>query len=111
MNLPDMPPYRDIYFCVYLETDTRPIFIPLYRMDPTELRDLKAKIHEFFFKVLFVKNKKGSKRNGEFILINKKVDWYRNDKLMNKESYIEYIWVKEIEDFSKKVCINNRLVL
>ena len=31
-DLPGMPPYRDINFCIDLEPSTRPIFIPPYRM-------------------------------------------------------------------------------
>ena len=41
-DLPGMPPDRDIDFCIDLEPGTRPISIPLYRMAPAELRELKA---------------------------------------------------------------------
>ncbi|WMV09364.1 hypothetical protein MTR67_002749 [Solanum verrucosum] len=74
-DLPGMPPDRDIDFCIDLEPGTRPISIPLYRMAPTELRELKAQIQELLVKgfihpsaspsgapFLFVKNKNGSMR-------------------------------------------------
>ncbi|TMW96877.1 hypothetical protein EJD97_006628 [Solanum chilense] len=41
-DLPGMPPDRDIDFCIDLESGTRPISIPPYRMAPAELRELKA---------------------------------------------------------------------
>lgn len=40
----------------------------------------------------------------DFILSSKKVNWYRNDKLMHKVSLNEYSWLKAIEDVSKNVC-------
>ena len=43
-DLPDMPPDRDIDFCIDLEPGTCPISIPPYRMAPTELRELKAQL-------------------------------------------------------------------
>ncbi|XP_055814099.1 uncharacterized protein LOC129883465 [Solanum dulcamara] len=74
-DLPGMPPDRDIDFCIDLEPDTRPIFIPPYRMAPAELRELKAQLQELLGKgfirpsaspwgapVLFVKKKDGSLR-------------------------------------------------
>ncbi|WMV25561.1 hypothetical protein MTR67_018946 [Solanum verrucosum] len=74
-DLPDMPPDRDIDFCIDLEPGTRPISIPAYRMAPVELRELKAQIKELFDKrftcpsvslwgapVLFDKKKNGSIR-------------------------------------------------
>ncbi|KAH0759738.1 hypothetical protein KY290_023231 [Solanum tuberosum] len=70
-----MPPDRDIDFCINLESGTRPIFIPPYRMAPAELRELKAQIQELLDKgfihpsaspwrapVFFVKKKNGSTR-------------------------------------------------
>ncbi|WMV38079.1 hypothetical protein MTR67_031464, partial [Solanum verrucosum] len=39
-----MPPDRDIYFRIDLETRTRPIPIPSYRIAPVELRGLKVQI-------------------------------------------------------------------
>ncbi|WMV09840.1 hypothetical protein MTR67_003225 [Solanum verrucosum] len=50
MDLPSMPPDRDIYLCTILEPGTRPICIPSYRMAPIELRDLKAQIQELLDK-------------------------------------------------------------
>ena len=44
VDLPGMPPDRDIDFCIDLEPSTRPISIPPYRMDPADLRELKAQI-------------------------------------------------------------------
>ena len=41
-DLPDMPPDRDIDFCIDLEPGTHPISITPYRMAPSELRELKA---------------------------------------------------------------------
>ena len=38
-DLPGMPPDRDIDFCIDLESGTRPISIPPYRMAPAELRE------------------------------------------------------------------------
>ncbi|WMV59012.1 hypothetical protein MTR67_052397, partial [Solanum verrucosum] len=49
-DLPGMPPDRDIYFCINLETRTRPISIPPYRMALAELRELKAQIQYLFDK-------------------------------------------------------------
>ncbi|WMV32385.1 hypothetical protein MTR67_025770 [Solanum verrucosum] len=67
-----MPLGRDVDFCIELEPGTRPISIPLYRMAPAELRELKAQIQELLDKgfigpsasswgapVLFVKKKDG----------------------------------------------------
>ncbi|KAH0650029.1 hypothetical protein KY284_029941 [Solanum tuberosum] len=45
-DLPGMPSDRDIDFYVDLETSTHPISIPLYRMAPSELRELKAQNEE-----------------------------------------------------------------
>ncbi|WMV29096.1 hypothetical protein MTR67_022481 [Solanum verrucosum] len=45
-----MPPNRDIDFYIDLEPGTHPIFIPLYRMAPMELRELKAQIQELLHK-------------------------------------------------------------
>ena len=39
-DLPGVPPHRDINFFIDLEHGTRLIFIPPYRMDPAELREL-----------------------------------------------------------------------
>ncbi|WMV57246.1 hypothetical protein MTR67_050631, partial [Solanum verrucosum] len=74
-DLSGMPPDRDIDFCIDLELGTRPISIPLYRMAPAELREVKAQIQELLDKgfirssaslwgapVLFVKKKDDSMR-------------------------------------------------
>ncbi|WMV19251.1 hypothetical protein MTR67_012636, partial [Solanum verrucosum] len=45
---------RDIDFCIDFEPGTRPIYIPPYRMAPTELRDLKAQIQELLNNDSFV---------------------------------------------------------
>ena len=45
-----IPPNRDIDFCIDLESGTRPISIPHYRMAPTELRELKAQLQELLGK-------------------------------------------------------------
>ncbi|XP_069151825.1 uncharacterized protein [Solanum lycopersicum] len=47
-NLPGMTPDRDSNICIDLEPSTRPISIPPYRMDPAELRELKAQLQELF---------------------------------------------------------------
>ncbi|WMV59421.1 hypothetical protein MTR67_052806 [Solanum verrucosum] len=46
IDLPSMPPDRDIDFCIDLKQDTRPILIPSYRIAPVELRELNAQIQE-----------------------------------------------------------------
>ena len=74
-HLSGMPPHRDIDFYIDIETGTRPISIPLYRMAPKELREIKAQIQELLAKdfirptssplgtlVLFVIKKHGSMR-------------------------------------------------
>ncbi|WMV19172.1 hypothetical protein MTR67_012557, partial [Solanum verrucosum] len=53
-DLSSMPPDRDLDFCIDLETDSRPISIPPYRMAPTKLREFKAQIQELLDKVLSV---------------------------------------------------------
>ena len=49
-DLPGMPPDRDIDFCIDLEPGTGPISIPLDRMAPTELRELKSQLQEWLGK-------------------------------------------------------------
>ncbi|WMV26669.1 hypothetical protein MTR67_020054 [Solanum verrucosum] len=49
-DLPSMPPYRDINFCIDLEPGTHPISISPYCMAPAELRELKAQIQELLDK-------------------------------------------------------------
>ncbi|XP_069144506.1 uncharacterized protein [Solanum lycopersicum] len=74
-DLPGMPPFRDIDFCIDLEPATRPISIPPNRMAPAELRELKAQLQEILGKcfirpsvspwgarILFVKKKDGNFR-------------------------------------------------
>ena len=74
-DLPSMPPDRDIDFCIDLESGTRPISLPPYRMASAELRELKNQLQELLGKgfirpsaspwgalVLFVKKKDGSFR-------------------------------------------------
>ena len=74
-DLRGMPPDRDSDFYIDLESGTRPISIPPYRMAPVELMELKAQLQELLGKsfirpsaspwgapVLFVKKKYGSFR-------------------------------------------------
>ena len=51
-DLPDVPPDRDINFAIDLETDSKPIFIPPYRMAPVELKGLKYQLQDLL-RVLF----------------------------------------------------------
>ncbi|XP_070036695.1 uncharacterized protein [Nicotiana tomentosiformis] len=44
VNLPGMPPDRDIDFCIDLASRTQPISIPPYCMGTPELKDLKEKL-------------------------------------------------------------------
>ncbi|XP_070020835.1 uncharacterized protein [Nicotiana sylvestris] len=70
-----MPPNKDIDFGIDLVLGTQPIFIPRYRMAPTELKELKEQLQELFDKefirpsvsstgapILFVKKKDGTMR-------------------------------------------------
>ncbi|XP_070054806.1 uncharacterized protein [Nicotiana tomentosiformis] len=50
VDLPDMPPDRDVDFGIDLVPSTQPIFIPLYRMAPAELKELKKQLHELLAK-------------------------------------------------------------
>ncbi|WMV08073.1 hypothetical protein MTR67_001458 [Solanum verrucosum] len=50
IDLPSMPPARDIDLCIDLEQGTHPISIPPYRMALVELRELKAQIPELLDK-------------------------------------------------------------
>ncbi|XP_049414653.1 uncharacterized protein LOC125877388 [Solanum stenotomum] len=50
IDLPGMPPDRDIDFCIDLELGTHPISIPHHQMAQTELRALKAQIEELIYK-------------------------------------------------------------
>lgn len=70
MDLTCMPMYRDLDFCIDLESSTHLISIHPYRIALTELRKLKIQLQELFNKgfvhpssspwgapVLFIKNK------------------------------------------------------
>ena len=74
-DISGLPPDREVEFTIDLILGTEPISIPPYRLAPTELRELKAQLEEFFSKgfirpsispwgalVLFVKKKDGSLR-------------------------------------------------
>ena len=74
-DIAGLPPDREVEFTIDLILGTEPISIPPYRMDPVELRDLKAQLEELLSKgfirpsispwgalVLFVKKKDGSLR-------------------------------------------------
>ena len=70
-DITGLPPEREVEFTIDLIPGTEPISIPTYRMDPAELRELKAQLEELLRKgfirpsispwgapVLFVKKKK-----------------------------------------------------
>ncbi|CAH9147980.1 unnamed protein product [Cuscuta epithymum] len=74
-DLPGLPPDREIEFVIEVEPGTKPISIPLYRMAPAELNELKTQLLELldngFIRpshspwgapVLFVKKKDGTLR-------------------------------------------------
>lgn len=74
-DLPGLPPYREIEFCIDLVPGTEPISMAPYRMAPAELRELKEQLQDLLDKkfirpsvspwgapVLFVKKKDGSLR-------------------------------------------------
>ena len=74
-DIAGLPPNREVEFTIDLIPRTEPISIPPYRMDPVELRELKAQLEELLSKgfiqssisqggapVLFVKKKYGSLR-------------------------------------------------
>ena len=74
-DIAGLPPDREVEFTIDLIPRIEPISIPPYRMAPTELREVKAKLEELLSKgfirpstspwrapVLFVKNKYGSLR-------------------------------------------------
>ena len=73
VELPGLPPDRDVEFTIELLPGTAPISVTLYRMSPTELRELKTQLQELLEKgyirpsispwgapVLFVKKKDGN---------------------------------------------------
>ena len=49
-DLPSVPPDRDIDFVIDLESGTKPISIPPYRMAPTELKELKDQLQDLLSK-------------------------------------------------------------
>jgi len=74
-DLPGLPSYREIEFCVDLVMSTKPISMAPYRMVPAKLRELKEQLQDLLDKefihssvyflgapVLFVKKKDGSLR-------------------------------------------------
>ena len=74
-DIAGLPLDREVEFTIDLIPGAEPIFIPPYRMAPTELRELKAQLEELLSKgfirpsispwgapVLFVKKKDGSLR-------------------------------------------------
>ncbi|KAH0709559.1 hypothetical protein KY284_010986 [Solanum tuberosum] len=74
-DLPGVPPEREIEFRIDLLPDTQPISIPLYKMAPAELKELKEQLKDLLDKgfirasispwgapVFFVKKKDGSLR-------------------------------------------------
>ena len=75
VELPGLPPDRDVEFTIKLLPGTAPIYVTPYRMAPTELRELKTQLRELLEKgyiqpsispwgapVLFVKKKDGTLR-------------------------------------------------
>ncbi|XP_070049750.1 uncharacterized protein [Nicotiana tomentosiformis] len=74
-ELPRIPPNREIDFGIDVMPDTHPIFIPPYKMAPTELKELKEQLRDLLEKgfirpsvspwgtpILFVRKKDGSLR-------------------------------------------------
>jgi len=74
-DLPGLPPYKEIEFCIDLVPGTEPISMAPYRMAPAELRELKEQLQDLLDKkfirpsvspwgalVLFFKKKDGSLR-------------------------------------------------
>ena len=49
-ELTDLPPHREIKFCIDVVSDTAPISMPPYRMAPAELRELKEQLRELLDK-------------------------------------------------------------
>ena len=75
LELPGLPPDREIEFCIDVVPGTDPISMPPYRMAPAELKELNEQLKELLDKgfirpssspwgapVLFVKKKDGSLR-------------------------------------------------
>ncbi|WMV09984.1 hypothetical protein MTR67_003369 [Solanum verrucosum] len=53
-DLPRVPREREIDFGIDDLSDTRPISIPPYRMEPTELKELKEKLNDLLEKELMI---------------------------------------------------------
>jgi len=49
-DLPELPPFREIEFCIDLILGTEPISMALYRMVPAELRELKEQLQDLLDK-------------------------------------------------------------
>ena len=49
-DITGLPPEREVEFTIDLIPGTEPISIPPYRMDPAELRELKAQLEELLSK-------------------------------------------------------------
>ena len=91
-DLPRVLPKREIDFGIDIIPDTRPIFIPPYKMAPAELKDLKEQLKDLLDKgfirpsvspwsapVLFVRMKDGSLRMC--------IDYHQLDKVTIKNKY------------------------
>ncbi|XP_070035689.1 uncharacterized protein [Nicotiana tomentosiformis] len=52
-DLPGMPPDRDIDFDIYLVLGTQPMSIPLYRMSPSKLKELKEQLQKLLDKGVY----------------------------------------------------------
>ena len=69
-----MPPHWDIDFCIDLESDTRPISIPLCSMALTELKEVKAQIQEIIDKE-FIQPSVSSRMPLFYLLRRRMVVW------------------------------------
>ena len=49
-DLPGVPSEREIGFVIDIIPDTRPIYIPPYRMEPSELKELKDQLKDLLDK-------------------------------------------------------------
>ena len=91
-DLPRVPPPREIEFCIDLESDTKHISIPPYRMAPTELKELMLQLKDLTDKgfiqpsispwgasMFFVKKKDGSLRMC--------IDYWQLNKVTLKNKY------------------------
>ncbi|XP_070025697.1 uncharacterized protein [Nicotiana sylvestris] len=68
-ELPGIPPEREIDFCIDLLPRTQPISIPLYRMAPAELKELKEQLKDLLEKAFLghIVSDKGIKVNTQNI--------------------------------------------